>query len=308
MKITVLGGFGFVGQNVTEELKKRGFDPIQVSRRNGFDLMDSKTAKKKLKKIKPDVILNCAAHVGSLHYVIEYAADVVYDNLQIILNLYSILKDVCPDVTIINPLSNCSYPGKSDIQRESEWWNGAVHKSVASYGNTRRMIGVISECYNIQYSIRSINFLVPNAYGPGDYTDPNRTHALNGLIIRMYKAKINNDSQFEIWGTGKPIREWIYVKDIARILSTVINEKASQIEPINMGQKKGYSISDIAKIIKRLINYDGELVFNTEYQDGAPKKVLDDTTFRKRFPDFKFTDLEVGIRETIAYYKQKLEI
>jgi GDP-L-fucose synthase len=307
MKILVLGGFGFVGKSVTEELRKKGFDPIQLSRSNGLDLLDLSAAKAKFESIRPDLIINCAAHSGSLHYISEYAADVMHDNTQIILNLYAAVKDACPAARVINPLSNCSYPGNSDIQREDEWWSGPVHKSVWSYGNTRKILKVVSECYAMQYGIKSINFLVPNAYGPGDSTDPNHTHALNGMIIRMHRAKRRGDDVFEIWGSGKPVREWIFVRDIARIFLTVIDRVESQVEPINVAQKKGYSIKEIAEIIKRLMKYAGRLEFNTKYQDGDPKKVLDNTLFRERFPDFRFTDIADGIRETIAYYQKALE-
>lgn len=308
MRIVVLGGYGFVGRNTVEELKRKNCHPIPLSRRNGFNLLNYEDAKKKLKEIHPNVTINCAAHVGSLHYVTQYAADVVHDNMQIILNVYRMVKEVCPKIKVINPISNCSYPGDANIQIESEWWNGPVHKSVWAYANTRRMIGVVSECYAMQYRIDTINFLVPNAYGPGDYTDPNKTHALNGMIIRMLGAKNGKEPQFEIWGTGKPRREWIYVKDLAKILADGIEINESQIYPVNIAQNKAYSIKETAEMIKELMGYKGTLVFNTKYQDGAPTKILDDRLFRQKFSDFKFTDIRIGIKETINYYKAKLEV
>jgi len=190
-KVCITGGHGFVGKNVVEILKNHKYEIFPLSRRDGLDLTDNDITKKYFKKIKPDVIINCAAHVGSLHYVTEYAADVVDDNTQMILNLYRAVKEFCPKAKVINLISNCSYPGDVDIQIESEWWNGAVHKSVWSFANSKRMWVVVSECYSMQYNIKTINFLVPNAYGPRDYIDPNKTHALNGMIIRMIKAKRN---------------------------------------------------------------------------------------------------------------------
>lgn len=308
MKILIPGGHGFVGKNVVELLKDSGYEIFPLSRRDGFDLRDYNATKNFLEKIKPDVIINCAARVGSLHYVTEYAADVVNDNMEIILNLYRAAKNVCPQTKIINPVSNCSYPGDANIQRESEWWRGPVHKSVWSFGNTRRMWVVIAECYASQYNIKTINFIFPNAYGPGDYTDPNKTHALNGMIIRMLKAKKNELPEFEIWGTGKPTREWIYVKDMVKMLTDAIKIEGNQVYPVNVAQNKAYSIRETAEMIKELTGYGGRLVFNTTYQDGAPTKRLDDKLFRSKYPNFTFTDIYKGIKETINYYKKVLEI
>lgn len=308
MKVVVLGGFGFVGKNVVEELNKRGYKVFPLSRRNGLDLTELEIVVDEFKKISPDVIINCAAHVGSLHYVTEKAADVLDDNIRIIVNIYKAVKISSPDTIIINPISNCSYPGNTNIQRESDYWNGPVHPSVLAYGNSRRFLIVTSKCYAMQYGIKSINFIAPNAYGPGDYTDSNRTHALNGMIIRMLEAKKKGAETFEIWGTGKPIREWIYVKDLARILVDAVERQKSQIEPINIAQNKGYSIKEIAEMIKEIVEYEGDLVFNTKYQDGDPVKILDDELFRREYPDFVFTDLKEGIKETVEYYKKELEV
>lgn len=308
MKIVVLGGYGFVGKSVIEELKDRDYNVIALSRRNGFDLLDYENTKIRLKKVSPNVIVNCAAHVGSLHYVTNYAADVIDDNLQMFLNLYRMIKEVDCEMKVVNPISNCSYPGDANVQVESKWWNGPVHKSVWSFANAKRMWVVISECYAMQYNIKTINFLVPNAYGPGDYIDPNKTHALNGMIIRMIQAKKAKQPEFEIWGTGKPTREWIYVKDLAKMLANAVEINNTQIQAVNIAQNKAYSIRETADMIKELIAYKGKLVFNTKYQDGAPIKKLDDKLFKSIYHKFVFTDIKEGIKETIKYYKKIMEV
>ncbi|GEM_PF-148955 len=303
MKVLVVGGFGFVGKQVVEQLLSTSHSVVALSRRNGLDMTSYDSCFKNFKEQMPDVIINLAAHVGSLHYVTQKAADVVDDNLQIMINLYRAVKDACPDAKIINPISNCSYPGDANIHKESEWWNGSVHKSVLSYANPKRMLAVISECYEMQHNIKSINFFVPNAYGPGDYADPNRTHALNGMIIRMLKAKEENLAEFEIWGTGNPTREWIFVKDFAKMLVNAVEMPQSQISPVNIAQNKAHSIRETAEMIKQITGYQGKLVFNSSYQDGAPTKQLDDALFKSKFPNFSFTDISQGIKETVDYYK-----
>jgi len=306
MKILVLGGHGFVGKTMSEALKASGHEVSALSRRDGLDLTDLGCARKFFREIQPDAIINCAAHVGSVHYVTTYTADVLYDNLQMTLNIYKALQEESPKTKVVNPLSNCSYPGDANIHYEPDWWQGEVHESVFSYGNYKRFTYVISKSYNDQYGIKSMNFLIPNTFGPGDYTDPNKVHALNGMIIRMIKARRQEDKEFEIWGTGKPVREWGYIKDVVNLLIQGLTIDHDLIYPINVAQNKGYSIKESAELIRDAVGYAGKLVFNTSYQDGAPTKVLDDRKFRTAFPEYKFYDHKKGIQETVDYYESAL--
>ncbi len=303
--MVVTGGTGFLGRHVVRLARDAGHQVSSISRREGCDITDLDALTARLQELNPDVIINCAAHVGSVHYVTRHAADVVHDNLQIILNLYRGVQRACPQAKVINPISNCSYPGAADVHHEPDWFDGPVHDSVLAYGTPRRMIYVVSECYRRQYGLKSVNWLVANAYGPGDYTNPDKVHALNGIIIRLIGAQQAGQPSFEIWGTGKPIREWCYIEDAARILvdSVAMDE---QVYPVNLAQNKGYSIAEIARIAAEALEYDVEFALNTDYPDGAPVKVLDDRQFRQRFPGFRFTPLQEGIRSTIDYYRHAL--
>ena len=190
MKILVIGGYGFIGSHVTLKLNDLGYEAIAVSRRNDTDLFSLDSIKNCLNKHQPKIIINCAANVGSVNYVSEFSADVISSNIQMAINLYKSVGNNCPQTKIINPLSNCSYPGESDYQKESDWLIGDVHDSVFSYGNAKRIIYLIAKCYQKQFGVISSNFLIPNTFGPGDSLDPNKTHALNGMIVRMINAKI----------------------------------------------------------------------------------------------------------------------
>ncbi|MDP3052547.1 MAG: NAD-dependent epimerase/dehydratase family protein [bacterium] len=302
-KILILGGNGFLGQHVVEALKEENYEVFSLSRHEGTDIRILEDFSRRLKEINPDTIINCAAHVGGIHYVAQYAGDVIDDNMRIVLNIYKGVTAVCPLAKIINPISNCSYSGEANTHYEPDWEKGPVHDSVLAYASVRRMIYAVSECYRKQYGVKTVNWLIANAYGPGDYTDPNKVHALNGIIIRMIKAQRTQEKQFEIWGSGKPTREWVYIKDVAKILVKSINEIEEQVYPINFAQNKAYSIAEIAKIAAEILNYNVEFSFNTKYADGAPFKILDDRKFREKYPDFKFTSLEEGIKNTIHYYK-----
>lgn len=308
MRILVIGGHGFMGKNIQAEFSTSNHKMFYESRRTGLDLCDYKTIINKLDEIQPDIIIHAAAHVGSIAYVSKFAADVVNDNSLMYLNLYKAVAEFNKMIVIINPISNCSYPGIIDIQHESMWWDGAIHQSVESYGTPKKLGYVISECYKRQHGIKTVNLIVPNAYGPNDYVDENRTHAMNGIIMRMLKAYKNNDKEFVVWGTGSPIREWLYMPDMARIFRQIIDDKMifDLPNPINIGQENGISIIESVKKTKELLNYDVEIVLDTTKQDGAPIKVLGKQLFEKHFPSFVFTDFVTGINNTIEYYKDKI--
>ena len=190
----------------------------------------------------------------------------MHDNLQMIVNLYRAVERVCPQTKVIHPLSNCSYPGDSVRQCESQWLDGPVHPSVLAYGPHRRMIYELAECYRQQYGIRTVTWLVPNAYGPGDATDPDKVHALNGIIIRLILAQRAGAESFEIWGSGTPIREWGYVEDIARILLDSL-ELEERVYPLNLAQNRGWSILEIAAMAARLLQFPVRFTLNTRLPD-----------------------------------------
>jgi len=301
-RVAILGGTGFAGLNVRNRLENDGNVVSVFSRTTGCDLLDLPAAWAKLDAFHPDYIVNCAALVGSINYVTDFAADVVDVNMRIILNTYKIAQQM-RQVVVINPIANCGYPGVMDHYTESGFWDGPIHPSVLSYGSTRRMMWVFSKCYFEQYGVRSANLIVPNMYGPFDSTNPNKTHALNALIIKFVKAVKYGEPEIEIWGTGKPIREWLYVRDFAQLVDQVINRNELFLDPINLAQNHGETVNELIGIIREKVHYNGKIIYNTKYQDGSPKKVMDDRLFRQKFPDFIFTQLEEGIGETIQYYQ-----
>ncbi len=304
-RVVVLGGTGFLGQQVVRLLREAGHEVVSLSRQEGCDITDLEALCARLREARPEAVINCAAHVGSVQYAVRYAADMIRDNTQIALNIYEGVRRACPVARLINPLSNCSYPGEANTHYEPEWQDGPVHDSVLAYGSTRRLLYALAESYRKQGALRSVNWLIANAYGPGDRLDPNKVHALNGIIIRLMQAQRAGQDSFEIWGTGKPIREWVYIEDVARILIASL-EVDEQVYPLNLAQNQAYSITEIAQVVAQLLEYPVEFRFNTAYVDGAPFKILDDRQFRARYPDFTFTPLDEGIRRTIEYYQNHL--
>lgn len=306
MKIVILDSDSIFGKSLISLLANSSYKIIHLSLKKDINLLNLAATKEVFRKLMPDVIYNFASWGGGVHFLAEYFADVFHTNMLMALNLYKAVSQVCPGVRIVNTLANCSYPGEALIQREQEWFGGQVHESVLPYGSVKRMQYVLAYCYQKQFRVRSLNFIIPNHYGPGDYTDPARVHAINGMIIRMIEAKRQGKKEFEIWGSGKPVREWGYIEDIAKVLKLALNLSRDFIYPVNIGQKKGYSIAESAKLIAGAVGFGGKLVFNKKYQDGAPVKVLDNKNFKKIFGNFRFTDHASGIARTVRYYESVL--
>lgn len=309
-KILIFGGFGFLGKSLNKILEQQNsYTVFNESRRTGCDVTDLQQVRQKIQDLKPDIIIFASAHVGSLNYVSENAGDVISDNIQMYTNLYKAVSEINSDIIIVNPLANCSYPGKASVQNEAEWWDGEVHESVQAYGVSQKAAFVISECYKKQYGVQTVNVILPGLYGEGDHLNSERTHAMSGIILRMLDAKENEDKEFVVWGTGKPIREWMFVHDASRLMIQIIDqEKYDLPNPINFGKESGQSISAIAHEVKEIIGYQGDIIYDTSKQDGAPVKLLGASLFKRYFPDFEFTNFRVAVGNSVQYYREMYKL
>ena len=288
MNIIIIGGNGFVGRNIQEILSAApDINTVtSVSRENEFNLLNEKQNSKHERILQQaDYIINCAASVGSLNYVSERAAEIIDTNSKINLNLYKIVKNLEAKALIINPIATCGFPGELELYNEADFYNGPIHKSVLAYGATRRLLVEVTECYRMQYGIKSINYYTPSMYGEFDSTDPNKAHALNAIISKVVKAK-NMGTDLTIWGTGKPIREWLYVKDFARIiLETILRHSTGEdfSHTINIGQNTGVSINHILDIIVPMSGYEGNVNYDLTRQEAQVVK----RKFQKKYKKFK---------------------
>ena len=304
MRVLVLGGHGFAGRSVVAALQAVGHDVSAASRRDGLDLTSLDQTLAWFTAQQPEVVVNCAALVGSLHFVTERAAEVVDTNLRMLTNIYRALAERLPEAVLIQPVANCAFPGELTLYREQDLWSGPIHRSVLSYGSTRRMMTVLADCYAMQHNLRTITLYTPNMYGPYDSPDPNKAHALNALCARVVKADVTHQD-ITAWGTGSPVREWLYAGDFARVIVAVLNDLANPAwdEPFNIGQKDGMSIADLLDLVIASSGYHGQVHWDRDKPDGAPRKVMDDVLFRQKLPTFEFTPLADGIARTVEWYR-----
>lgn len=304
--ILVLGATGFLGKRVIKKLEEseREFYPSSLSM--GCDLMSYEETYQLFETVKPEYVINCSAFVGGIDFGYSYPADLFLKNTTMTLNILESSKN--HGVTrLINPISNCAYPAQSSLFKESEFWDGPLHESVQVYGSVRKLSTIGSWAYAKQYNLDVINLILSNMYGPEDHFEEKRSHALGALIMKMVQARIEGSEKVTVWGTGLPVREWMFVDDGAESLIRGLDIPKT-INPINIGVGKGISIKDLASIIKKEANFDGELVFDESKPDGAAFKTVDGSIGKKIFNWSPEKDLFEGIAETVKWYENSIEV
>ena len=304
--ILVLGATGFLGKRVCKRLDELNYEYERTSFSLGIDLCDRDQSRKIFSEIRPDYVLNCAAFLGGVQFGYEHAAEMFTYNMEMELSILEMCKEY--EVRrIVNPIGNCSYPGIANIYKESEFWNGPLHESVLAYGLAKKAFCVGAWAYHKQYGMDIINLIFPNMYGPDDHFDPLRSHAVGGMIQKFVDAVDDNAETVTIWGTGSPIREWLYVDDGAEAMIRALDIEYYP-DIINIGINRGYSITETANIIKELTGFSGEIIYDSSKIDGAPIKIMDSNRCKQIFNWVPSTDYKDGIRNSIISYKKYKQI
>lgn len=304
-KIFVAGGTGFLGKRLIKKLKEKKLRFITTSLSMGVDFRDFKQTLDFFKKNKPRIAIHAAGQVGGIKYGIDHAGEMYYNNILISTNLIEAAR-LTKVKRFISPIANCAYPNVvSRDFKEDEFWNGPLHESVLVYGMVRKAQWAQTWAYNRQYGMDFINLTLSNMYGPGDYFDVEKSHALGAILNKIITAKTKKMPHVIIWGSGKPIREWLYVDDGAEALLRAIKIKRT-IDPINIGVSKGISIKDLSFMIRDIVGYKGKLIFDKTKPEGAPYKVMNNKKGKKIFKWVPQTDLKEGIEKTYEWYTKNI--
>jgi len=300
--ILVLGSTGFLGQAVCRNLEKRGLSFIGTSLRKGrVDLRKKDEVFKLFEIVSPEYVINCASYVGGIQFGYKHFAELFTNNLQMTINIL----EACTYYKVkrlVNPISNCAYPGEQTLFKEENFWDGPLHESVMVYGFVRKASWIGSWAYNKQYGLDQINLILSNMYGPGDHFEEERSHALGALIMKISKAYRENLPSVTIWGSGTPVREWLYVEDGAEAMVRAMTI-APYPDPINIGVGKGISIMEMANMIKAKIGYKGNLICDMSKPDGAPYKTVDGTLGAKLFGWQPSTNFKEYLEHTVGWYQ-----
>ncbi len=300
-KILVTGGAGFLGRYVVEELEKKGCKKIFAPRSKELNLIEKESCKKAVRD--KDIVIHLAGNVGGIGLNREKPGTLFYDNLimgaQLIeeARIAKVEKFVCMGTI-------CAYPKFSPIPfKEEDLWNGYPEETNAPYGIAKKTLLVQLQAYRQQYGFNGIYLLPVNLYGPHDNFNPESSHVIPAIIKKIYDAKKENRNSITMWGTGKPTREFIYVEDAAEGIVSA-TEKYDKGDPINIGAGFEISIKELVSLISRLMDFKGEIKWDTTKPDGQPRRMLDTSQAEKEFGFKAKTNFEDGLKKTIKWYEK----
>jgi GDP-L-fucose synthase len=202
---------------------------------------------------------------------------------------------------IVNPIANCVYPRAKTLYKEAEIWDGELDESVLVYGMSRKMSWVASWAYARACGLDTLNLVLSNMYGPEDHFDEERSHALGALVMKFVKAKAEHAPHVVVWGTGDPVREWLYVDEGAEALVRALDAPATT-DFVNIGVAEGISVRDLADRIRAAVGYAGEIVYDRSKPDGAPHKTMDGAHGEELLGWRPTIGLDEGIARTVTWY------
>lgn len=298
-RILVTGGHGLVG---TEFAKKNYIKPTSFD----VDFRDTNRVNEFFNENHFDGVIHCAAKVGGVGSNMNFKGEFFYDNIMINTNVIETARRFGVK-KLVSFLSTCVFPDKVEYPlTESKIHLGPPHFSNDAYAYAKRMADVQIRAYKEQYGLNYKSVIPTNIYGPNDNYDIKNGHVIPSLIHKCYLAR-ENKTDFEIWGTGKPLREFIFSKDVAKLTEWVL-ENYEEDEPIILSTSDEISIKNVVDIIIELMNYKGNVVWDITKPDGQYRKPSDNSKIKKYLPDFKFTPLYEGLKETIEYFENHYNI
>jgi len=275
-KIIVFGSNGLVGSAVVRKLNKDNKYQVTASTRNDTNLFKLEEVKSIIDKINPDVVLIAAAKVGGIHANNTQRVEFLLENIKINMNIFEACIENS-DIHIINLGSSCIYPLNSPNPiSESEFMNGVLEKTNSPYAMAKLTSIELAEAMKAQYGHKITNLMPTNLYGPNDNFSLEFSHVIPGLMHRMHLAKINSENTFTAWGTGNPLREFLFVDDLANAISHII-ENHIESNLMNIGTNEEISIKELIKKIQNTVGFQGEVIFDKSKPDGNPRKLLDST-------------------------------
>ena len=301
MKVLILGSNGLVGSSLSRVLTKDGyFNEIVSATRKDADLLDLSETKKLIQETKPNVVINAAAKVGGVLANNSHRSEFLIENIKININL---LESVIPfsEIKVINLGSSCIYPlnAENPIKEESIM-SGKLEPTNSPYAMAKLTAIELGDSISKQFGHQITNLMPTNLYGPNDNFSDKNSHVIPGLIQRFHKAKINNADSVEVWGSGNPKREFLYVDDLAECIMHILKNNIDN-NLINIGSGHEVSIKELVDKVVELTNYKGVVEYNSDLPDGNPKKLIDSSKINELGWSAS-TDLDVGLKNTYSWY------
>lgn len=271
-KIYVAGHRGLVGSAIVRNLEAKGYKNIIYRTHKELDLTNQEAVRTFFEEEKPEYVFLAAAKVGGIHANNTYPADFIYDNLMIQNNVIKAAHDFKVKKLLFLG-STCIYPKMAPQPIKEEYLlTGALEETNEAYAVSKIAGLEMCKFFKRQYGNNFISCMPTNLYGPNDNFDLKNSHVLPALIRKFHEAKVNNSEVVEVWGTGTPLREFLYVDDMADAC-VFLMENYDGEQHVNIGTGEEVSIRELAETVKEVVGFEGELVFNTDMPDGTPRKL-----------------------------------
>ena len=303
-KIYIAGHNGMVGSALYRSLSNQGYKNIIVRSSKELDLTRQADVESFFAKEQPAYVFLAAAKVGGIQANNTFRADFIYKNLMIESNvIHAAYENKVTKLLFLG--STCIYPKMAPQPlREDYLLTGTLESSNEPYA-IAKIAGIkMCEAYRSQYGVDFISAMPTNLYGPNDNYDLNNSHVLPALIRKFHEAKVNNQEEVVVWGTGTPMREFLHVDDLADACIFLMKEYSSS-DFVNVGTGKDIAIKDLAVLIKKIVGFEGRLSFDTSKLDGTPKKLTDVSRLNGLGWSYKI-ELESGIQRTYQQFKDSL--
>lgn len=299
-RIYVAGHNGMVGSAIVKQLNQNGYHNILVKTRGELDLTRQEQVEDFFAKEKIEYVFLAAAKVGGIMANNTYPADFMYENMMLEMNVIkSAFEHKVKKLLFLG--SSCIYPRMAAQPIKEEYLlTGELEPTNEAYALAKISGMKYCEYLNKQYNTNFISVMPTNLYGPKDNYHPTNSHVMAAMIQKMHLAKINKSDEVVIWGSGKPLREFLYSEDLADACIYLMNHY-SESETVNIGTGKEICIEDLAKLVKEIVGYEGKLVFDTTKPDGTPRKLLDIGKLKQLGWNYK-TQIRDGIRLSYQDY------
>lgn len=301
-KIYVAGHRGLVGSAIVRNLKEKGYTNIVGKTHAELDLKDQKAVRKLFEEEKPEYVFLAAAKVGGINANNTNPADFIYENLEIQNNVIKAAFDYKVQKLLFLG-SSCIYPKMCPQPIKEEYLlSGYLEPTNEAYALAKISGLKMCQFFKRQYGANFISCMPTNLYGPNDNFDLNSSHVMPALIRKFHEAKVKNEDFVEVWGTGKPLREFLHVDDMADGC-VFLMESYDGEEHVNIGTGKEVTIRELAEMIKEVIGFEGELKFNMDKPDGTPRKLLDVSKLESLGWKYKI-ELKNGIKSAYEWFRE----
>jgi len=302
-RVLVTGGSGFLGRMVLATLEQRGYQYVFAPRRADYDLTQSAQVQACLRDLRPDAIVHLAAVVGGIGANREHPGEFFYKNLIMGSTLMEEAR-VQGVEKFVAIGTICAYPKFTPVPfREEDLWSGYPEETNAPYGLAKKMLLVQAQAYRQQYGFNATYLLPTNLYGPGDNFDPSSSHVIPALIRKCLEAQAAGESEIEVWGTGEPTREFLFVRDCSEGIVDAL-ERFDGSEPVNLGSGEEIRIADLVRLIAEATGFHGSIRFDPSKPDGQPRRKLDTSRAQELFGWHSTTDFRTGLQATVDWYRQ----